>query len=1034
MPKLTLALFGSLQITLDGEPITARLWAKPQALLAYLAVQADVPHRREHLAGLLWPEQSDDAARTSLRQALRQLNQAFGDDRAPFLSVTPQTIQFNTTSDSQLDVTEFAALMRACDQHPHRLRETCRACVERLQRATALYRGDLLAGFFLKDSTTFEEWALVRREQLRHQAIAALSTLTEYHARRGEYGLMEQAARRQIEIDPLYEDAHRQVMRALTWRGQRNAALAQYENLRKTLVEEIGAPPEKETLALSEQICDDALAPPTPAPLRNWPLHLTSFIGRETELAQIADCIQVPDARLITLTGTGGVGKTRLALQTVAREVSAFRDGACFVSLAAVSAPDLIAPTIASALHVTLSGTTDPKEQLFKYLRDTQPDLLLLLDNFEQLVEAAPLLLEWLAVDPNLKILVTSREWLRVRGERQIRVAPLVLPDPDQLSIADWSHYSAIALFADRARAALPDFALTAENARTIAEICNRLDGLPLAIELAAARVGLLSLRDLQAKLARRLELLTEGARDLPARQQTLRATIAWSYELLDRAEQALLARLAVFVGGCTLEAIEVVCGEAASSAMLDRLSALVAKSMLQRVENVRGEPRFIMLETIREYALEQLNARGEVDAIQRKHLAYYTTMAEMIEPKLWGAGFEACAARLEEELGNLRAALAWSLEPNDAPRSDVEMGARLAGSLWFYLNYRGYLKEGRQWLERAVIRMREPGKTRAKVLLSAGWLTWQQGDYTIARVYAEESIALWRGLDSAERTGLAEALHMFGHLTFDQRNYDQARALYEESLALYHDLQNQEISSALISDLGMVAYHQNDYTTARSRFEESLTLYQKQGNTSYIAENLNRLGDLARLEGDYARATELYEESLARLRQIKDHLGTASGFHKLGYVAQHRRDYPTAQKVFTESLTQQQKLGNKQGIAECLAGLAGLAVALEEPERAVRLFGAARALLDAIGAPLAPADRAEWERDERIARAQLDGATFNAAWAKGQKMTLDKAIDYALENPNSTVIASREAAKQSPSNSETLAPRASAGVTQGRI
>ncbi len=330
-------MFGALQITLDGEPITARLGSKPQALLAYLAVEADVPHRREHLAGLLWPERSDDAARTSLRQALRQLHQAIGDDLAFFLCVTPQSIQFNTTSDCWLDVTEFAALIRACDQHAHRHRETCHACSERLRCAVALYRGDLLAGFFLKDSAAFEEWALVKREQLRHQVIAALSTRAEHAARRGEYELMEHAARRQIEIDPLHEDAHRQAMRALVGRGKRNAALAQYESWRKTLAEEIGAPPEKETLALAEQIRDDTFVPPMTAPLRNFPLHLTSFIGRESELAQIADCIQAPDARLISLTGPGGVGKTRLALQAVAHEASAFRDGACFVSLALVA-------------------------------------------------------------------------------------------------------------------------------------------------------------------------------------------------------------------------------------------------------------------------------------------------------------------------------------------------------------------------------------------------------------------------------------------------------------------------------------------------------------------------------------------------------------------------------------------------------------------------------------------------------------------------------------------------------------------------
>ncbi len=372
--------------------------------------------------------------------------------------------------------------------------------------------------------------------------------------------------------------------------------------------------------------------------------------------------------------------------------------------------------------------------------------------------------------------------------------------------------------------------------------------------------------------------------------------------------------------------------------------------------------------------------------------------MVEGMEPKLWGAEFETCTTRLDEELVNLRAALTWSLEETGgACASDVEMGARLEGSLWVYWNNRGYLDEGRQWLERAIARMREPGKPRAKALLSAGWLTWQQGDYAVARAYVEESISLWRGLGTESRTGLAEALHMFGHVSFDQRHYDQARTLYEESLALYRDLQDQEISSALISDLGMVAYHQNDYALARSRFEESLRLYQKQGNQNYIAENLNRLGDLARLGGDYPRAAELYEESLALFRQMKDHLGVASNLHKLGYLAQHRRDYTTAQKLFTASLTEQRRLGNKQGIAECLAGLAGLATAMQEPERAARLFGAASALLDAIGAPLAPADRAEWERDEHAAGAQIGNDAYGQARAAGQGRALEDVVAEVL-------------------------------------
>jgi DNA-binding SARP family transcriptional activator len=425
MHRWVISLLGPFQITRDGAAVATPLGVKTQALLAYLAAEADRPHRREVLAGLLWPDQPDEAARHSLRQALHQLHGAFAAEDPPPLLITPQTLQLNPAADCAVDVTEFTAAIADCERHPHRRREACRACIARLQHAADLYRGHFLADFFLKDSVAFEEWALVKREQLARLAHAGLHTLAEHHALVGEYELMARVARQQLSLDPLAEDAHRQLMTALSWGGQRTAALAHYKALRRTLAAELAAPPEAETVALHGRIEVGTHERPRRPLLHNWPgrAQLTTFVGRETELAQIAAQLGSADVRLLTLLGPGGVGKTRLALETAAREACGFRDGACWVALEAADTPDLVVSAIASALRFALAGPTDPLVQLCVRLRDAE--LLLVLDNCETCVAAGPLLTDLLAGCPQLRILATSREPFHVRGERRVPVAPL---------------------------------------------------------------------------------------------------------------------------------------------------------------------------------------------------------------------------------------------------------------------------------------------------------------------------------------------------------------------------------------------------------------------------------------------------------------------------------------------------------------------------------------------------------------------------------------------------------------------------------
>jgi predicted ATPase/DNA-binding SARP family transcriptional activator/predicted negative regulator of RcsB-dependent stress response len=1027
---LTLALFGSLQITLDGEPITARLWAKPQALLAYLAVQADAPHRREYLAGLLWGEQSDDAARTSLRQALRQLHQAFGDNLEHFLVITPQTIQFNPNSDCQLDVTEFAALIRVCDQHPHRQRETCRACVERLQRAAALYRGDLLAGFFLKDSTPFEEWALVKREQLRHQAVAALATLAEHYARRGEFALMEQAARRQIEIEPLYEGAHRQVMRALTWRGQRNAALAQFENLRKTLAEEIGAPPEKETLALEANIRAGTCAR-LPA-LTNVPHPLTSFIGREREIAEVKHLLET--TRLLTLTGAGGCGKTRLALQVATAIVHAnhFKDGVWWVDLAALSDPALVPQAVAAPFDLSESPGISLTNVLTNYLSSRQP--LLILDNCEHLIEACAQLAETLlGACPQLRILATSRQALGVGGEVTWRVPSLALPRADQPQTAEEIlRCDAIQLFVERALTVAPNWKLT-EHTETVAAICARLDGIPLALELAAARLKMLSVKQIAARLDARFDLLTNGSRTALPRHQTLRATMDWSYDLLSDEECALLRRLSVFAGGWTLEAAEAICAEDNSS-VLDSMTALIDKSLVV-VDQTDIAMRYRMLETVHEYAGEKLIASGEAEVIRDRHLDFFIAFAEEIEPKLRGAEQFQWLDRLAIEHDNLRAALEWS-------RGDgrVQRGLRLAGALaWFW-------RMGAHWTEsqaRVENLLRQPEATaktltRARALFAATLLAGRLGDFRSRGQRLEETIAIARELGQAGKGLLAVALAFSvettsvdkiipaqallnegwsvaqelgdewtsaivlwqrGHWLVVQKNYQAARRTFETSLALFRSVGDKYSAMRINREIARLCFEEGDYGAARLQEEQNLTFFRQVKDRRDVFATLNTLGEIARAEGQYEQARKYYEESLAIKRELGSKTSIVVALMNLGITVAHLGDMLRAKELFVESCELVRETAWRSGMIIVLVFFAGLAIAQKQAEQAARVLGVVEPWLKSLDARVTtPADVVEFERNLASVRAQLDEATFNAAWAEGQKMTLERAVEYALQ------------------------------------
>jgi predicted ATPase/class 3 adenylate cyclase len=729
------------------------------------------------------------------------------------------------------------------------------------------------------------------------------------------------------------------------------------------------------------------------ARLNNLPAQPTPLVGREREVAQVCEQLRNPAVRLLTLTGPGGTGKTRLGLQAAAELMDEFEGGTFFVPLAPVTDPTLVAPTIVRALGLTETGDQMLEELLRDYLRDRHT--LLLLDNFEQVLGAAPLVTELLSAAPGLKVLTTSRTLLRLYGEYEFAVPPLEVPDPKRpQSLEQVTQYEAVRLFIERARAAKADFTVTSDNAPEVAEICARLDGLPLAIELAAARIKLLSPKAMLDRLGDRLRLLTGGARNLPERQRTLRGAIEWSYELLDAGEKTLFTRVAVFSGGFTLEAMETIC-DAEGELPLDIIegaSSLLDKSLLRQEEGAEDEPRFVMLETIHEYARERLEQSGETGEIRKLHAQYFLALAEQGESKLRGPEEARWLEHLEIEHDNMREALSWALDGEEA-----ELGLRLAGALWRFWWIRGHYHEGRRWLEEALAKDSRVSAARAKALEAVGWLADDQGDIDRAVAAAEE------GLDLSAEAGIqssvaAPFLRILGSAAVIRGDHERAARLYEESLALSREAEDTRSVASSLLQLGNVTSERGDYEGAKGFYEEGLALSRKLDDTALLTSYLISLGYESLLQGDPERGATLNEEAAVLLGE-RGHKGKLQyALDNLGWAALMRGDHQQARSLHQESLVLSRELGDKLVAAESLEGLACSAARGEE-ERAARLFGATEALREAVGYHQAPRERALREPFLGAARSRLEEAKWEAAWAEGRAMTFEDAVAYALED-----------------------------------
>jgi predicted ATPase/DNA-binding XRE family transcriptional regulator len=719
-------------------------------------------------------------------------------------------------------------------------------------------------------------------------------------------------------------------------------------------------------------------------PQPSLPAPMTRLIGREQDVAELRARLQSSGVRLLTLTGPPGIGKTRLGLQMATELQDTFRDGAAFVALAAIHDPALVLEAIAQTLGVHGTAARSLDEALFEQLRSRQ--LLLVLDNFEQVLPARVHVSAVLAACPRIKVIVTSRSALAIYGELVHRVPSLALPEPRRPRAAPGQRSAAETLFLERARAVRQKYATDPQDRANVAEICLRLEGLPLAIELAASHARTMSPKLLLDQLSQRLDVLAAGPTDFTPRQRSMRGALDWSYGLLHDPEQRVFATLSLFAGGATVEAIQAVSSEPDSRQVVEQL----AEKSLLHVDQLVDTTRFGMLETIRAYAhdkLVTLAAPAEEHALRQRYAAYFAGFAERSQRELAGPDQIGWLQRLDADHDNVRAALGWAIE-----HSLAELVGRICAAMWPFWRRRGYYHEGRRWLSAALsLSPPMPPPQRAAVLNGAGVLALLQNDYATATTLLDESRELFAALGHVR--GLASALSNLGWLAHDCNELSRAGALFEESLRLRRDSGDIAGEAASLDNLGMIALTERDLGKARQLFSTSVELYRRIGDTLGLAQPLSNLGWALQELGEYAQATELFTESLDLAQRVAWSRGVANNLSNLALMALYRGDYVKAGDLFVDCLAAFHELGNPRGLAEAVEGLAGVAGARSQPQEAARLFGVASALRESVGAPLLPTDRSRYESMFAAAREQLGEESWSRAWDKGRASRVDEVV-----------------------------------------
>jgi predicted ATPase/DNA-binding SARP family transcriptional activator len=997
--RLQVRALGAFEVHFDGRAIPDEGWRSRKAgsLLKVLLAAPTFALPREQVEELLWPEAEAGPARRNLNNALYTLRKLLGTDAGSLVKLEGEVVRLSApTEPNWFDALAFETSARSALAGRDAL--ACRA-------ALARYTGEYLP------EDPYAEWSFGRRDALRDLYLALLLHLADLAGAQGEINEAEQCLRTALAQDKCHEEATARLMALLAASGRRAEGLRAYEDLAGALARELGVAPSHDLAALRAQLAAEEIAPtaatlppaPVPPPRRtNLPAPLNSFIGRRREQDDIRALLA--ETRLLTLTGAGGCGKTRLALVVADTLVESYPDGLWLVRLAATTAdPDNLlsaARAAASILGVREEAEQPLLETLIRFLAPRR--LLLLLDNCEHLITpCAELAAGLLSACPGLRILTTSRESLSVPGETIYRVASLAVPPPDATPSA-LADYEAVALFLARARAAARIDGFTPTAMAVIAQICRRLDGIPLAIELAAARAATLPLQTLAARLDDCFSLLTGGPRTALPRQRTLRATLDWSFALLAESERVLLQRLAAFAGSWTLDAASTICDpaafpatrqtnpSAAYDAVPDGVSSLVSKSLVWVEANER-ETRYRFLEPVRQYAAEALVAADELNPIKDRHLAWYVDLAMRTEPALWEGGpdQEPAMAAIEGEHDNCRAALRWSVE-----REHIESGLKLACALRRFWDVRGYRREGLEWIE-ALLRL-DGGKqataaTRAKAIVGSAILSYALNNYRRATERAEQGYALCEELGNRE--GMADTLNVLGMIASDQKELDRAATHYANALALYRSLDKKRRIAAMFCNLGNVAFFRGEYRRAIEMYENARDLFLDIGEAVALAMTLSNMGAAYRELGDLAQATAMLEESARYARQAGAHSELAHALNNLGDVAFRSGDYTRSIDLMRRSAELFLQSGDSRNTLVSLVILAQALIAVEQEDHAGCLCVAIIGQCQALEISTTGSEWAALPRTTETAKAKLGEVRWAKARALGRAITLEKAV-----------------------------------------
>ena len=909
MARRTLRVLGDLQVSIDDVPIQSFESDKVRALLAYLAVEADRAHTRGALIGLLWPDSTEETARHNLRQALFNLRLVLGDHMAkpPYLLISRHSIQFNRDSNCWLDIAQFNETFEAWEKNRNQASTDSSIFIPQLEEMVDLYRGEFLQHFYIADSTAFEDWIVLNRETLRQQMMEALTCLANALELRGEFQTARRYAARQLELDPWREEAHYQLMRLLALEGQRSGALTQYETCKRILAEELGVEPSAKTRDLYDQIrlgslkAKDKMLGEGITAVPSLPIALTPFFGREQELADLDRLLEDPDCRCITLVGPGGIGKTRLALQVAEQHKHKFAGGSAFVPLASIDSFDAMIPAVANAIHFAFYGPSDPKVQLLNYLRERK--MLLVVDNVEHLLmegsirgTAAELLIDMLQQAPGVKLLVTSREIINLQDEWPFEVHGLSFPTGNSTDGID--EYSAVALFLQRARRAFPGFEMNSEDKANVARLCRLVEGMPLAIELAATWIRILTPSEIAKEIEHNLDFLNAQMRDIPERHRSMRAVFDHSWEMLSVEEKKVLCKLSVFRGGFQRRAAEQVVG-----ASLPVLSSLVIRSLIRRT----ASGRYDLHELIRQYAETKLaEDPDELHDIEERHSLYYLGLLKENETRLFSAHQVETLSELTGEMDNLRVAWDWSI----ANQRFTDL-YRVSFSFLYLFTLRDWFKEGEVIFRRTVeaiqacLQSAQPGDVTQQTALYAmhahyGYFKLRQGRNEEAYAILVPSAAFLRR--SGEPSAAIYSLWYLGVDCWILGKFSEAKESFEVGVALARKYGERWHEVLAVEFLGRIAQEQGEYEQARQHFSEALIIVRQLGDPSMTAHVLSYFGRMLQASGEYQEAKKLLLEGLELARKTNYRFAIGLALDGLGKVAYGEGNYEKARDFYSES------------------------------------------------------------------------------------------------------------------------------------